>query len=504
MGEKIALLKEHLGEITNLQNAGAVLGWDESTYMPAAGARARGEQMGTIGRIAHEMFISAHTQDLLDGAASELNGQSPDSDEARLIRVIRRDYELDRRIPPSLIADIHRHASVAYQAWAKAREQNDFAAFAPYLQKTIELSREVAEHLGYTDQLYDALLDQFEPGMKTAEVQRIFEDLKKDLLPLYHAILERVDQVDDAMLHQHFPEDLQEEFGKKVSAAIGYDFSRGRLDRTVHPFEVSFSRDDVRITTRYDSNFLNVALFGTMHESGHAMYEQGIGESLEGTPLGHGASLGSHESQSRLWENIVGRSRGFWQRFFPELRKTFPQQLESVDQEAFYRAINKVERSLIRVEADEVSYNLHIMLRLEMEIAMLSGELKVADAPDAWDEKMQAYMGIKPPNNSLGILQDVHWSHGMMGYFTTYSLGNLLSAQLFAKAVADVPGIPEDIRRGEFGQLRSWLTEKVYKHGRKFEPQELIERATGEPLQARAYIAYLKNKFGEIYDLPTA
>ena len=501
MAEQLDRLKERLATIHYLGSANSVLAWDQQTYMPPGGARARGEQMATVGRLAHEMFIAEETGELLEQAKQELNGTPPESDEASLIRVAQRDYDRSRKIPAELVAELARHGAEAFKVWAKARQDNDYAAFAPYLQKTIEYSRQVAELLGYEEQLYDALLDNFEPGMKTSQVAAIFEDLKKDLIPLVRAITERKDRVDDSVLHQPFDEARQEAFGKKVAELYGYDFTRGRLDRTVHPFEITLSRDDVRITTRYEPDFFNPALFSTLHETGHGLYEQNVGESLEGTLLAHGASLGLHESQSRMWENVVGRSRGFWQYLYPQLQEAFPEALGSVDLETFYRAINKVEPSLIRVEADEVTYNLHIMLRFEMELALLDGSLTVEDAPAAWNEKMQSYLGITPPNDTLGILQDVHWSHGMMGYFTTYSLGNILSLQLFDAAVKAHPEIPQEISQGRVEQLRGWLQENLYRHGRKFEPNELVQRITGEPIQSRSYMRYLKTKFGEIYGL---
>lgn len=501
MAENIEKLREHLGEITNLNKVTAVLEWDQATYMPPGGAASRGEQMATVGQLAHRMFVAAETGELIDAAAAELNGQPAGSDDASLVRVARRDYDQARKIPPELVAEILRHGAAAYQTWLQAKETNDYPLFAPYLQKTIDYSRQVAEHLGYEDQLYDALLDQFEPGMKTAQVQAMFAEVKRELVPLVHAIAERVVTVDDSMLHQPFDETGQEAFGRQVAAAFGYDFTRGRQDRTEHPFETSFSRNDVRITTHFMPEYLPSALFSTMHESGHGMYEQGVGESLEGTPLAGGTSLGLHESQSRMWENVVGRSLPFWQHFYPSLQQTFPRQLQDVSLEQFYRAINRVEPALIRIEADEVTYNLHIMLRLEMELALLSGELSVQDAPAAWNDKMEAYLGLRPPTDRQGILQDVHWSHGLMGYFSTYSLGNFLSIQLYDAAVRDIPEIPEQIARGEFGGLHGWLTDRIYRHGRKFEPNELVQQATGEPIQSRSYMRYLKGKFGEIYGL---
>jgi carboxypeptidase Taq len=306
--------------------------------------------------------------------------------------------------------------------------------------------------------------------------------------------------IDDRMLHQPFDEAAQERFGVAVITRFGYDFSRGRQDRTVHPFANAFSRNDARITTRFAPNFLSMALFGTMHESGHAMYEQGVGEELEGTLLARGASLGVHESQSRLWENVVGRSRSMWECFYPQLQQTFPQ-LAGVSLDRFYAAINMVEPSLIRVEADEITYNLHIMLRFEMELGLLEGSMSPAEAPAIWNEKMQSYLGVTPPTDTLGVLQDVHWSSGMMGYFPTYTLGNILSVQLFDTAVSQRPEIPESIRQGEFAPLHDWLEQSLYRHGRKYQPNEVIERATGKPLTIDPYVAYLTRKFGELYGI---
>jgi carboxypeptidase Taq len=501
MGEQFVALKARLSEINNVYRALALLGWDQHTKMPPRGAAARAEGMATLTTIAHSMFVSEETGDLLRGAAEEVKDQPYESDDASFVRVAQRDYDLQTKLPTELVSEIRRHGALSHEVWAKARQDNDFSAFAPNLEKTVELSRRVAECLGYEAHPYDALLDQFEPGMKTEHVRVIFDELKTGLVPLVHAIAEQGRLVDDAVLHQPFDEAAQEAFGVMVAERFGYDFSRGRQDRAVHPFAIGISVNDVRITTRYESDFLNPALFGTMHEAGHAMYEQGVGQNLEGTPLAGGTSLGMHESQSRMWENVVGRSRPFWQHFYPRLQQTFPSQLADTSLDTFYGAINRVHPSLIRVEADEVTYNLHIMLRFELELALLEGSLSVADAPAAWNEKMQEYLGITPPSDTLGILQDVHWSGGMLGYFPTYTLGNILSVALYEAAVAAQPTIPEELGRGEFGSLRGWLTEQVYRHGRKFEPNELVQQATGASLQSTSYLRYLNEKFGQLYGL---
>jgi carboxypeptidase Taq len=501
MTTKLEQLKARLAEIHNLHGAIAVLGWDQQTNMPPAGTRARAEQLATLSGIAHEMLISKETGDLLAAAEDEGADLDYDGEDAALLRMARRDYDLATKVPTDLVTEFRRTTAQAHEVWANARAQNDYPSFAPWLEKIVKLNIQIAEHLGYEDRIYDALLDQYEPGMKTAQVGAIFDDLKGELVPLVREVLARAERVDDAVLHGDFDVARQRAFGEEVIRAFGYDFERGRQDQAVHPFTTSFSRDDVRITTRFDPHWLSPALFGTLHESGHAMYEQGVAEGLEGNILQDGASLGVHESQSRLWENIVGRSRGFWKHYFPRLQELFPDQLGGVDLESFYRAINKVSPSLIRVEADELTYNLHIMLRFELENALLEGDLSVDGAPATWNDKMEELLGIRPPDDAQGILQDVHWSGGSIGYFPTYSLGNLLSARLYEKAVADVRDIPAQIEAGEFGGLLGWMRENVHRHGRKYMPAELIERATGEPLQARSYMNYLRAKYGEIYEL---
>ena len=499
MSEALASLKSRLADVHNLNMAGGVLDWDQQTYMPPGGVAARAEQKATLSKLSHELFTSPETGALLQRAEGEGAGADPASDAAAFLRMARRDYDKATRLPTELVTEIARVTSLAQDEWAKARGDDDYAAFAPWLEKILDLERRTAEALGYEDRLYDALLDQYEPGMTSAQLDTVFADLKREIVPLARAIFERVDTVDASVLHREYDEDLQRQFAESVLQECGYDFTRGRQDRSVHPFCTHFSQGDVRITTRYDRHFLSPALFGSMHEMGHALYEQGADPSLEGTLLSSGTSLGVHESQSRLWENLVGRSRAFWRRYFPRLRQTFPHALADVDEEAFYRAMNRVAPTLIRVEADEVTYNLHIILRYELENELLEGRLSVANAPEAWNAKMREYFGITPPTNREGILQDVHWSIGIMGYFPTYSLGNILSVQLWEKALADVPSIPSDVERGEFKPLLGWLRENVHRHGRKYLPAELIQRATGSPLTSALYVRYLKSKFGEIY-----
>lgn len=499
--EKFEALKTRISEVHDINKAVSVLSWDQHTQMPPGGATARAYVLSTLSNLSHRIFASDETGALLDAAASELNGIGYDSFEASLLRLVRRDYERALKLPGEFVAEFAQARSLGQGIWAKARAANDFKAFEPALEKMVELVHRMSEYLGYTDHPYDALLDQFEPGMKTAEVREIFDELKQGLVPLVQAISQNLDRVDDNMLHQNFDESKQRDFSIAIAKQFGYDFNRGRLDPTVHPFATGFSVDDVRITTRYYPDFLNPSVFGTMHETGHALYELGVDPLFERTPLARGASSAIHESQSRLWENIVGRSRQFWTFFFPKLQETFPQQFGNATMEDFYHAINRVNPSFIRVEADEVTYSLHIMLRFELEQELLTGEVKVHDLPEAWNARMQSYLGVTPPTDAQGVLQDVHWSGGLYGYFPTYALGNLISLQLWEKALAEHPDLPDLVAKGDLATLREWLRVNVHQHGRKYMPQELIKRVTGEGIQSRSFVRYLQAKFGEIYDL---
>ncbi len=500
--DNVKQLKTHLAEIVHLQHAAALLSWDQQVNMPPAAAAARAEQLATLSRLRHIQFTSEKTARLLEAAEADVASLDYDHDDAALVRVVRHDYDLATRVPTPLVEELARTTTLAHEVWAKAREEADFSQFEDTLARIIELKRQQAEALGYEERPYDALLNQYEPHMKTADVQRLFEELRAELVPFVAQIFDRLEAVDDAPLRQRFEVEKQEAFGVQVLKRIGYDFQRGRQDRSVHPFTTEFSIYDVRITTRFEEDWLPSALFGSIHEAGHAMYEQGCNPSYEGTFLMGGTSLGIHESQSRLWENVVGRSRAFWRVFYPELQALFPAQLGDVPMEAFYRAINAVSRSLIRVEADEVTYNLHIMLRFELESALLEGTLDVHDVRDAWNDKMRAYLGVTPPDDGKhGVLQDVHWSSGLVGYFPTYSLGNFLSVQFWEKAVQDVPSIPQDIQRGEFGSLLGWLRENIHQHGRKYFPAELTKRVTGSPIQVAPFMRYLKAKYTDLYGL---
>ena len=500
MPDPLSALRDHLAPIEDLNAAAAVLAWDQETFMPDSGAEARAHQLSTLQSQAHEQFASETTGELLDQAAETIENPEALDDAASLVRVTRRDYERARRVPSSLVAELSRATSQAKQAWKQARQQDDFGAFAPHLERLVELSVEKAEALGYEEEPYDALLEEYEPGLTTQEVASTFATLRDDLVPLVDAI-DAAPQIDDAPLHGFFPQEKQRAFGEQVLADLGYDFDRGRQDVSAHPFTTSFAPSDVRITTRYDESFLPSALFSTIHEGGHALYEQGIDSALARTPLADGASLGVHESQSRLWENHVGRSRPFWRHYFPQLQDTFPDALGDTNPEAFYRAINRVEPSLIRVEADEVTYNLHVMLRFELERGLIDGSVAVNDLPRLWNEAMDDYLGVTPDTDANGVLQDVHWSQGAFGYFPTYTLGTLMAAQLMEAIQEDLPDLDARLARGEFAPLLDWLRTHVHRHGRTLTAPRLLARTTGAELSAAPWLRYAKSKFSALYAL---
>lgn len=498
MKEKLEQLKTILAEVSDLQGAAALLGWDQQTYMPPGGAEARGYQLSTLSRLAHTKFTASEVGELLEDLKPYAEDLDPDSDHARLIQVTEREYKKATKVPADFVAEFAQVTTMAHGAWENAREEDDFSKFQPHLEKIIDMARQYAEFFAPYEHVYDPLLDMYEPGMKTAAVREIFAKLRPLQVELIQAIGEE-EQVDDSFLYQAFDKQSQWDFGVDVITKYGYDWKRGRQDDAVHPFTTSFGIDDVRITTRVNPDFLNTALFGTLHEGGHAIYEQGFSPALARTPLASGASLAVHESQSRMYENLVGRSYDFWVHFYPHLQEVFPSQLGNISSETFYKGVNKVEPSLIRVEADEATYNLHIMLRLELEIALMERQVEVSDLPAAWNARVEEYLGVTPPTDREGVLQDVHWSAGLFGYFSTYALGNLISAQLWEKINQDIPDLPEQIRSGEFSSLLEWLRTNIHSHGAKFEPQELVKRVTGSQIDSVPYMAYLRKKYGEIY-----
>ncbi len=503
MQDKLNELKTRLQEVNDLNSAAAVLYWDQATYMPPGGAEARGRQMATLSQLAQEKFTDPAVGRLLDELQPYGAGLPYDSDDACLLRVTQRDYERATRLPPEFVAEVANHSARSYQAWTTARPANDFAAVEPMLEKTLELSRRAADYYGWPadGHVADALIEEADYGMAVATLRPLFAALREQLVPLVEAI-QRQPAPDDSFLYRHYPEQQQWDFGVEVVKRFGYDFQHGRQDKTHHPFMIKFGPGDVRITTRFREDDLGDGLFSTMHESGHAMYEQGIDPALDGTPLGGGTSAGVHESQSRLWENLVGRSRPFWGYYYPQLQAVFPEQLGDIPLDLFYRAINKVRPSLIRVDADEVTYNLHVIIRFELELALLEGSLAVKNLPEAWRASYRDYLGVVSPDDKDGVLQDMHWYGGVIGGgFQGYTLGNVMSAAFWQAANTAHPEIADQIGQGQFDTLLGWLRENIHRHGRKFTAAELVQRVTGAPLTIDPYIGYLKSKYGELYGL---
>jgi len=498
MSEKIEQLKEILGEVSDIYHAASVLEWDQQVNMPPEGGEARGQQVSTLAKIGHQKSTSDELGKLLDELKNA--GFPADSDEAALARVAARQYDKATRVPSSFVAEQAIVTSKAFEAWVEAKSKSDFSIFRPHLEKMVEMVHEYVSFFPPADHPYDTLLDDYEPGMKTADVKTIFEGLRPKQVALIKSIA-ATKQVKDDFLRKKYNEQKVWAFSETIIRQFGYDFNRGRQDKAPHPFQTTFSVNDTRITNRFEKDNPLATLFSAMHESGHAMYEQGSNPAYERTPLAGGTSLAIHESQSRMWENLVGRSFAFWEYFFPQLKKAFPSQLDGVSVKAFYKGINKVEPSLIRVNADEATYNLHIMLRLEMEIGMVEGKMAIKDLPEIWNEKMRDYLGITPPNDAQGVLQDIHWSSGLLGYFSTYALGNMVSAQLWEKINADMPDLNEQIRKGKFDGLRGWLREKIHVFGHKYDPQDLMTRVTGSKISPDAYVRYLTSKYSEVYGL---
>jgi carboxypeptidase Taq len=490
-------LVDRLASIDDLRAASSVLTWDRQTYMPTGGVRGRAEQLATLARIAHEMLISPETGRLLEQAGE----WEPGSDEAALLRLAKRRHDRAVRVPAHLVAETSRGAALAEQAWISAREASDWPMFAPHLERMLALKKEEAGYLD-AEHPYDAMLDLYDPGSTTERLRTMFDELKAGIVPLVRDVSARLDGDRAAPLTGVFEEQDQEAFGRGIISRFGYDWSRGRQDRAIHPFCINFGGpDDVRITTRFDPIRLVVGLFATCHEAGHALYEQGVDPSFSRTPLSGGVSMGVHESQSRLWENLVARSRPFWSYFHDRLLATFPGRLGGLNRETVYRTVNAVRPSEIRTEADELTYDLHVLLRFELEVALFEDNLAVADLPEAWNAKMDEYLGVIPENEARGILQDTHWAIGHFGYFPSYTVGNVLSVQLFEAAVEERPEILPQMEGGEFDALLGWLRENVHRHGKKYEPDDLISNATGRPPETTPYLAYLQRKFGELYGL---
>ena len=485
-------LKHRLAEVHDLRTAAELLFWDQTVMMPSRGAAVRAEQLATLERLAHERFVDDEIGRLLDELRSFEESEPHDSDEASLVRVTRRDWEKARQVPAELSAELTKAASEAMEAWVVARRDSSYASFQPWLERTLELKRRYIDCFDYEGDPYDVVLDDFEPGMKTDEVRAVFERLKEELVLL---IAEAASDEVSPVAGGRFPEEVQHRLSTELVERFGFRPEYYRLDRTVHPFCASSATTDIRLTTRYSERDLT-SLFTAMHECGHGLYEHGVSPSLERTPLCAGASSALHESQSRLWENIVGRSLPFWRWYYPRVQEAFPEALGGVDLERFHRSVNRVRPSHIRVDADEATYGMHIILRFELEQELLAGTLSLNDLPEAWNARFKEYLGIDVPEDRLGVLQDVHWSGGSFGYFPTYQLGNVISVQIWEKAQEALPGLGGQIERGEFGALLGWLQEHIYRHGRKFTPQELLERVVGGPIDPEPYLRYLKSKYG--------
>jgi carboxypeptidase Taq len=496
-----AELIRRVKEAAVLESCGSVLSWDECTYMPRQGSAYRGEQMGLLARLGHEMRTAPVLGDLLDEVERSTLVKGPDGDVAVNVREIRRVYDRAVKLPAALVEELARVTTRAQQVWRDARKANDFAAFRPHLDTILGLLRQKAQAIGYRDSPYDALLDEYEPGATAAEVTKLFAALRAELVPLVQAIASSGRRPRKEVLEREYAVDRQRLFAESAAAAVGFDFEAGRLDESAHPFCSGFGPGDCRLTTRYSLRHFNEAFFGVLHEAGHGLYEQGLPAAQHGTPLGTYCSLGIHESQSRLWENQVGRGRAFWEHFFPRARQAFPSALRDVSLDEWLFAINDVQPSFIRVEADEATYNLHILLRFELEQALIRGELEAKDVPVAWNEKFKSMLGLTPLSDAQGCLQDIHWSFGGMGYFPTYTLGNLYAAQFMEQARKDLGDVDGDFRRGEFGRLKGWLNEKVHAAGMRWRANELCRRITGQGLGHRPLLGYLRGKYGPLYGL---
>jgi carboxypeptidase Taq len=483
-----------------LSSCAAVLGWDERTNMPPKGSSHRAEQMAILARMAHEMLTAPALGSLLDDVERSEIVREKESDAAVNVREIRRVRDRAVKLPKELVEELARVTTRAQQIWQEARQANDFASFAPWLERIVYLKRQEAQAVGFRDVPYDALLDEYEPGATTAQTRRLFAELCSEVVPLVGKIVASRQRPHQEILQGDFPIEDQKAFGRAAASAIGFDFEAGRLDETAHPFCSGTGPGDCRITTRYNPRHFNDAFFGTLHEAGHGIYEQGLKAQEYGTPLGSPVSLGIHESQSRLWENQVGRSQAFWQYFYPKAQKVF-RALANVTLDDFYFAINAVQPSYIRVEADEVTYNLHVVMRFELEQSLISGDLKPADVPGAWNERFEKYFQLEPATDKIGCLQDIHWSMGGLGYFPTYTLGNLFAAQFMEQARNDLGGLEADFRKGEFGQLKHWLNEKIHDPGQRYRADELCRRVTGRPLVHQPFLNYLSGKYAPLYQL---
>lgn len=490
-----------VNEIHDLNATRSLLGWDLETHMPEKGAPLRAKQLGTLAKIAHTMITSHEMDEHMRTLRQPGMPDKLDTMTSALVREVGRDYDRNKKIPLELLQEMVETTTEAHKIWVEARANQQFKQFEPVLRKIVSLNQRLAEAMGYEDSPYDALLDEYEPGLTVKQLDPLFAKLKADIVPLLKAIQNADYTPNTSFLYDGvFPTEKQLAFSQEVLHAMGFDFEAGRLDLSPHPFSSGSSTLDVRLTTRVDERDVFSALSSSMHEGGHGMYEQGINPALNRTPLAEGTSLGIHESQSRLWENLVGRSQAFWHHFFPRLQAQFPE-LKPISLHQFYHAINQVRPSYIRVESDEVTYNLHILVRYEVEKALIEGSMKVDEVPDAWNAKMQEYLGIVPRNDAEGPLQDIHWSHGSFGYFPTYTLGNLYSAQFFHTAKKQIPSLESQIAEGNLLELKNWLNKEIHWVGRMESADTIVQRVTNEPLNAQYFVDYLWNKYSAIFSI---
>lgn len=499
--EAYAELIRRSRDVALLGSCSSVLGWDQQTYMPKAGAAFRGEQLALLAALTHQKATDPALGDLLATVEGSALMADTDSVIAANVRELRHGYDRATKLPPRLVEELARVTTQAQEVWQDARAKDHYPTFRPHLEHILALKREEAQAVGYKDHPYDALLDEYEPGTTSADIRRVFADLSRELVPLIRAVTSSGKKPRADVLRRDFPIDRQKLFAESAAAAIGFDFRAGRLDTTTHPFCSGFGPGDCRLTTRYNPRFFSEAFFGVLHEAGHGMYEQNLPVEHFGTPAGSHCSLGIHESQSRLWENQVGRGRPFWDHFLPRLQQAFPGTLADVTPDEWDFAINEVAPSFIRVEADEATYNLHIVLRFELELDLMAGHLSAADLPGAWNERFEKLLGRKVPSDKDGCLQDIHWSFGGIGYFPTYTLGNLYAAQ-FTEAAAREAGSEEflsQLKAGQFGPLKRWLTERIHEQGRRFRAGELCRQATGTPLSHEPFIRYLREKLCRFY-----
>ncbi|HNU23089.1 MAG TPA: carboxypeptidase M32 [Mesotoga sp.] len=497
--ELIDQLKQEYSEISYLQNAAALMVWDLRTYIPPKGAENRAEALGYVSTLAFKKAVSDEFGALLSQLNERATQEGLTDDEKAMVRVATKAYKRARSIPPELHHRFSVLTSKSERVWERARKENSFSSLEPYLEEIVDLSREMAELYGYEENPYDALLEGYEEGMTARKLRKVIEPLKSELIPFVKKILDKGTHPDTSILQGMFSKRAQEKLSRRALKFIGYDFDAGRLDETVHPFTIGIGVNDVRVTTKYVIEEFTPSLFGSIHEGGHAIYEQGLPISLKDTPIYGACSLGIHESQSRMMENIVGRSKEFLSFFYPQIQKAFPSNFRSVSLGDFYRAVNNVKPSLIRIEADEVTYNFHIMVRFELEEALMKGDLKVSELPAAWNAKMREYLGIEPESNRDGVLQDIHWPSGMIGYFPSYMLGNLYAAQMYAKARQDIPNLEKRIEKGDVLALVDWLRKNIHAVGRKHEPERLLKVATGKELDSSYFLKYVIDKYSEIY-----